>query len=306
MILHLGDEQQQAIKAGKPVVALESTIISHGLPWPQNYELATELEHIIRAQGAIPATIAVISGKLTIGISDAQISQMAQQGKAAIKLSRRDLPTSIALGLNGSTTVAATMMAAHMAGIRIFATGGIGGVHRGGQDSLDVSADLYELGRTKIAVVCAGAKSILDLPRTLEILESQGVPVFGYGCDQFPAFHCISSGLPVDWRVDDVDTIANILKMRDRFEAEKSMLGGELITIPIPAADAIEYGVMQGFINQALRMAQDDGISGKAITPYLLEKLAILSDQRSIAANLALIRNNAKLAAKLAVCYHQA
>ena len=289
---------QNALDDGKPVVALESTIISHGLPYPMNRELALELEETIRQEGATPATIGICQGRIKIGMSGREIENFTD-GSGIAKVSRRDFATIVALGGDGATTVSGTMIAAYLAGIRVFATGGIGGVHRGAEDSMDISADLLELAQTRVAVVCAGAKSILDLPKTLEVLETNGVPVLGFQTDAFPAFHTIDSGLGVDMNVASPEDIASILKARE----DLGLKGGEIIANPIPAAFAMDKTEVNGWIDSALVQAKTEGITGKATTPYLLAKIAELSEGRTITANKALVLNNARLAAKIAVSY---
>lgn len=287
-----------ALADGRPVVALESTIISHGLPWPQNLEVARDLEAAIREEGAVPATIGIVKGRIVVGLSDDQIVEFAQNTNV-VKVSRRDLATVVALGQDGATTVASTMICAAMAGIRLFATGGIGGVHRGAEVSMDISADLVELARTQVGVVCSGAKSILDLPKTLEFLETNGVPVLGYQTDQFPAFHSRESGLGVDQDVQDPAAMARILKMRE----ELHMDAGEVIANPIPEADEIAKPIIDGWIATALREAEEQDVRGKDVTPFLLSRLAELSEGKSVAANLALVKNNARVAARIAQAY---
>lgn len=287
-----------ALGEGRPVVALESTIISHGLPWPQNLEVARDLEATIREEGAVPATIGIVKGRIVIGLSDEQIVAFAQNNEV-VKVSRRDLATVVALKQDGATTVASTMICAAMAGIRVFATGGIGGVHRGAEVSMDISADLMELARTQVAVVCSGAKSILDLPKTLEFLETHGVPVLGYQTEDFPAFHSRESGLAVDQAVDDATSMADILKMREALQ----MGAGEVIANPIPEADEIAKPIIDGWITTALKEAEEQNVRGKDATPFLLSRLAELSDGKSVAANLALVKNNARVAAHVARAY---
>lgn len=284
-----------ALKAGKPVVALESTIITHGMPWPQNVETARKVEAAVRAGGAEPATIAVLDGVIHAGLEDSQLEAM---GKATgfLKLSRADLGYAVATGKNGSTTVAATMIAADRAGIRVFATGGIGGVHRGVEKTYDISADLQELARTPVCVVCAGAKAILDLPKTLETLETLGVPVVGYGSDEFPAFWSRKSGLAAPMRLDDPADIAALIRAR----AELRLDGGVLVGNPIPLADEIAANKINPAIEAAVDEADAMGISGKALTPFLLSRMLDLTEGRSLIANIALVENNARLAAKIA------
>ena len=298
--IDLSSEIASAIKSGRPMVALESTIISHGLPYPKNRELAFQLEETVRAGGAVPATIGIVGGRIKVGMSSAEIEFFAKGDVDIAKVSRRDFANVIALAQNGATTVAATMMAAQMVGIRVFATGGIGGVHRGGEDDMDISADLTELAQTQVAVVCAGAKSILDLPKTLEVLETNGVPVLGFQTDTFPAFHTRDSGLGVDMNMDSAGAIARILKTRE----ELGIKGGEIIANPIPIEFAMDKIEVDGWIDEALKDAKVDGIKGKDTTPYLLAKIAELSGGRTIAANEALVINNTKLAAAIACAYH--
>ncbi|MBN2303465.1 MAG: pseudouridine-5'-phosphate glycosidase [Anaerolineae bacterium] len=300
MTLHnalvFSNEVAAAIWAGSPVVALESTLITHGFPYPANVDTALAMEAAIRAEGAIPATIAVIKGSIKVGLDGNEIEMLAGLGQAGVrKCSRRDLPIVAGLRQHGATTVAGTMIVAHMAGIKVFATGGIGGVHRGHPQ--DVSADLIELGRTPITVVCAGAKSILDLPLTLEVLETQGVPVLGYGTDTLPAFYSRSSGLPIDQRVDSPEDVAAIAAARD-------LLGlghGILVAVPVPEADALPVDVAETAIAQATQEANAQGISGKDITPFVLGRVLELTGGRSQSANIAALVNNARVGARIAV-----
>ncbi len=294
-LLTYSPEVAAARKAGEAVVALESTIIAHGLPRPRNLETARLLEAEVRAAGAVPATIAVADGRLRIGLDDAQLEELAGADNV-LKVSRRDLAACLATGRTGATTVAATMVAAHLAGIRVFATGGIGGVHRGAERDFDVSADLEELGRTPVAVVCAGAKSILDLPKTLEVLETKGVAVIGYRTDEFPAFFCRASGLPVPQRLDSVAEIANLLDVQRRL----GLASGILLVNPIPAASALPEELVEGAIAEAIAVAAAAGIGGKAITPFLLARIVELTGGQSVEANVALALSNARLAAELA------
>ncbi|WP_372398138.1 pseudouridine-5'-phosphate glycosidase [Azospirillum sp. HJ39] len=289
-------EVADALAGNRPVVALESTVISHGMPYPRNLETARALEAEVRAAGAVPATIAVLDGRIRIGLDDGALDRLATGGHAVRKLSRRDLPIALAAGALGATTVAATMIAARLAGIAVFATGGIGGVHRGAETSFDVSADLEELARTSVCVVCAGAKSILDLPKTLEVLETRGVPVLGFGTAEFPAFYSRRSGLPVDHRCDNVTEVADILRTKWRLGLE----GGVLLANPIPAGDELDADAMETAVAQALADAEAKGIKGKDITPHLLAALERLTGGRSLTANIALIRNNARVAAGVA------
>jgi pseudouridine-5'-phosphate glycosidase len=294
--LSITSEVKAALAAGKPVVALESTIITHGMPYPQNLAMAQEVEDVIRAQGAVPATIAIMDGRLCVGISGDDLVRLAEEGHKAAKASRRDVAALLASGEMAGTTVATTMQIAALAGIRIFATGGIGGVHRGAEDSFDISADLEELGRTPVTVICAGAKSILDIAKTLEVLETNGVPVLGFGTNDFPAFWARESGFKVDHRFDDAESVAKMLAV----QADLGM-GGVLIANPIPEADAWEAGAIEGFISQALADADAQGIAGKATTPFLLQRIFELTGGKSLQSNIALVKNNARVAADIAV-----
>jgi len=293
--LSYSDEVAQARKSGAPIVALESTIITHGMPWPQNVETARRVENTVRAAGAVPATIAVLDGALHIGLSDQQLEQLGQ-AKDVAKLSRADLAACMASGNTGATTVAATMIAAHLAGIRVFATGGIGGVHRGAELSFDISADLRELSKTPVCVVAAGAKAILDLPKTLEVLETLGVPVITYGQDAFPAFWSRDSGLPSPLRMDTAQDIARAQMMRSHIGLE----GGQLIANPIPASAEIPAQTLAPVIKAALDAAKREGISAKAVTPFLLDRIFRATDGASLQANIALVENNARLGAQIA------
>jgi len=288
-------EVQAARKAHKPVVALESTIITHGMPWPENLEMANSVEHCIRDAGAVPATIAVLEGRLCVGLSQQQLRQLAQTRNAA-KLSRADLAACLATGGTGATTVAATMIGAAQAGISVFATGGIGGVHRGAETSFDISADLHELAQTSVTVVAAGAKAILDLPKTLEVLETLGVPVIAYRQDWFPAFWSATSDLPAPLRMDTVDQIARAHTTR----AQLGLSGGQLVANPVPVKDQISQREMAPFITQALAEAAQQGITGKKVTPFLLQRIFDLTQGRSLQTNIALVRNNARLGAEIA------
>lgn len=294
--LDIAPEIAAALADGRAVVALESTIIAHGMPYPDNLDVAREIERIIRQAGAVPATIAILKGRLKVGLSESELEHLAQSRDIA-KASVRDLPVLLAGQRDGATTVASTMRVAAMAGIRIFATGGIGGVHRGAELSGDVSADLTEFARSPVAVVSAGAKAILDLPRTLEMLETLSVPVIGYGCDEFPSFYSRSSGLPLQARADTADKMARILAARWRLDSQ----GGVLIANPIPAADEIPAPLIEGKIRDALSQAQIGGVTGKDVTPYLLSRLRILTEGASQRANVALVLNNARIAAEIAV-----
>jgi len=293
--LVLGAEIAAARSDDRPIVALETTILTHGMPYPQNLETARSVERIVRESGAVPATIAVLGGTIHIGIDDQQLSRLAQ-AKAVRKLSRADLPFAVASGSDGSTTVAATMFCAHLAGIGVFATGGIGGVHRGAETTFDISADLEELARTPVAVVCAGAKAILDLPKTLEALETRGVPVICYGSAEFPAFWSRSSGLPAPLRLDTVDEIARFLAVKGAL----GLIGGTLVANPIPPENEIAAAELRPLIDIAVEDARLQGVAGKAVTPFLLERLTALTGGRSLAANIALIEHNARLGARLA------
>lgn len=284
-----------ALAQGRPVVALESTIIAHGLPWPDNLACARLLEDTVRAHGAEPATIGLINGCIKIGLTAAELEHFARARDIA-KVSRRDLAAVLTRGSGGATTVAATMYCAHLAGIRVFATGGIGGVHRGAELSFDVSADLTELGRTPVAVVCAGAKSILDLPKTLEVLETWGVPVIGYGSDHFPAFYVRETALPVDERVDTPAEAARLIHSQLALG-----LPGLVLAVPIPAAAALPETEVEHWLAQALHEATQAGVSGKALTPFLLARVGELSAGRTLQANLALVQHNAAVAAAVAV-----
>ncbi|KPF49625.1 pseudouridine-5-phosphate glycosidase [beta proteobacterium AAP121] len=295
-LLDLHPEVADALHHGRPVVALESTIISHGMPWPQNAETALRVEAAVREHGAVPATIAVIDGRLKAGLSREQIESLAQQGLAVPKASRRDLPLLIARGATGATTVAATMIVAALAGIRVFATGGIGGVHRGAETSFDISADLQELARTSVAVVCAGAKAILDLPLTLEYLETQGVPVLGYGTDELPAFYSRESGLKLPSRVDTPAALAAVLHAKWQAGLE----GGVVIANPIAPEHEIPQPRIAGYIAQALAEAQAQGVAGAAVTPFLLARVSALTGGASLKANIELVLSNARLAAQVA------
>lgn len=284
-----------ALSAGKPIVALESTIISHGMPYPQNLETARGVEAIIRENGATPATIAILDGRLKVGLSDAEIERVAKSPDM-MKTSVRDMPVLVAQRGNGATTVASTMRIAAMAGIHVFATGGIGGVHRGAAKSMDISADLQEMARSDVAVICAGAKSILDIGLTLEYLETQGVPVVTLGSDDFPAFYSRESGHKSPFRAEDPAEIAAIMKAK----WEMGLAGGLVIANPIPLADEIPGVEMDRQIHAALVEADTMGVKGKAVTPFLLQHVAAITEGRSLTANIALVRNNAKLAAAIA------
>ena len=289
---------EHALREGAPVVALESTIITHGMPYPENLKMARSVEAIIREEGATPATIAVLDGALHIGLSDSQAEALAQT-KGAMKLSRADLAFAMVQGSTGGTTVAATMMAAHAAGISVFATGGIGGVHKDAETSFDISADLDELARTPVTVVSAGAKAILDIPKTMESLETRGVPVIAFGQDALPAFWSRDSGMVAPLRIDSADEIAAFMALRHQQKVFSH--GGILITNPVPADSEIPLSEMSSLIAQAQREAADKGIAGKDVTPWLLGRILEISDGKSLETNIALVKNNAKLAAQIAV-----
>jgi pseudouridine-5'-phosphate glycosidase len=295
--LDIAPEVDLALRQGRAVVALESTIISHGMPYPQNVATALRVEAEVRASGAVPATIAVMNGRLSAGLSPAQIESLGQAGPTVAKVSRRDLPFVTAAGQTGATTVAATMIIAAMAGIRVFATGGIGGVHRGASQSFDISADLQELARTSVAVVCAGAKSILDLGLTLEYLETHGVPVVGYRTAHLPAFFTRDSGFSVDYEMESAESIARLLQVKWSLGLD----GGVVIANPIPAHFAMPRAEIDAAIEQALSDARAQGISGKQTTPFLLDRVNALTGGHSLAANIELVLNNARLAAAIAV-----
>ncbi len=294
--LSFSDDVASALASGKPVVALESTIITHGMPWPQNFETALGVEEVVRENGAVPATIAVFDGKIHIGLDREQLEKLAKMSDV-MKLSRADFAFALAMKKPGSTTVAATMMAAELAGIDVFATGGIGGVHKGAEKTFDISADLTELGRTNTIVVCAGAKAILDVEKTLEVLETQGVPVIGFGCDNVPAFWSRDSPYDVPLRLDQASDIADLWQARK----DIGQNGGVLITNPVPLADEISALEMGQYIHQAINEAEAAGVKGKAVTPWLLGRIVEITDGRSLKTNIALIRNNAKLAAQISV-----
>ena len=297
--LDVKPEVAEAIAQGKPVVALESTIISHGMPYPQNVETALQVEKIIRENGAVPATIAIIGGRLKAGLTPEEIASFGKKGQAIAKASRRDLAVLCARGQDGATTVTTTMIIAHMAGISMFATGGIGGVHRGAETTMDISADLEELARTPVMVVCAGAKSILDLGLTLEYLETHGVPVIGYGTEELPAFYTRTSGFPVDYRVDTPEELAAAFRAQN----DMALGGGMLVTNPIPEAYSMDPAVINGAIDQAVTECREKGIHGKGITPFLLARVAELTGGDSLASNIQLVYNNARVAAQTAAAY---
>lgn len=295
--LDVAPDVAEALRAGDPVVALESTIISHGMPYPRNVDTATAVEDIVREGGAMPATIGVLSGRLKVGLSADEIRHLGKRGTDVIKCSRRDLPFVVARKQDGATTVAATMIIAAMAGIRVFATGGIGGVHRGVQETMDISADLEELASTSVAVVCAGIKSVLDIGRTLEYLETKGVPVVGYGTDALPAFYSRESGFPVDYRVDTAAEMAAAMNIKWAM----GLQGGMVVAAPIPEQHALDSDEIDGVIEEAITEMQRQGITGKDTTPFLLARIAERTGGRSLEANIQLVKNNAGVAADIAV-----
>lgn len=294
--LRVAPQVQSALSQGKPVVALESTIISHGMPYPRNVETALAVEAIVRENGAVPATVAIIGGKITVGISRDEIEYLGKKGLSVTKTSRRDLPLLLARGEDGATTVAATMIGALLAGVKVFATGGIGGVHRGAETTMDISADLEELAQTGVMVVCAGAKSILDLGLTLEYLETKGVPVIGYQTEELPAFYTRRSGFKVDCRLDTPEEIAAVFQAK----MDCGLLGGMLVTNPIPEEYAMDFDTINKAIGNALDEAKKLNIKGKEITPFLLDKIQKLTGGESLESNIRLVYNNAALGAKIA------
>ncbi|CAM3446812.1 Pseudouridine-5'-phosphate glycosidase [Xenorhabdus nematophila F1] len=299
--LDISPEVIHALADDRPVVALESTIISHGMPYPQNREMALEVEQCIRDNGAVPATIAIIEGRMKVGLSHDEIELLAQERHRVTKVSRRDLPFVVAAGKQGATTVASTMIIAEMAGISVFATGGIGGVHRGAEHTFDISADLQELAMTNVAVVCAGAKSILDLGLTIEYLETHGVPLVGYQTEKLPAFFCRSSQFPISIRLDEPRQIAQAMKVK----WHSGLKGGLVISNPIPESFAMPEDQINDAIEQAVGEAEEQGIYGKESTPFLLARVAELTGGESLQANIELVFNNAKLAAQIAIAYQE-
>lgn len=299
MNVKFSEDVAAAMKAGRPVVALESTIIAHGMPFPQNLEMARDVEHMIRKHGAVPATIAVVDGVLCAGLEDDVLEHFAKAGPGIMKVSTRDLPYVVARKMTGATTVASTMRIAAMAGIAVFATGGMGGAHRGADRSFDISADLGEFAQSDVAVVTAGAKAILDLALTLEILESHGVPVVGFGTDEFPAFYSRQSGHKLTLRCDTPAEVAAVL----RAKWEMGLYGGVVVANPIPAPDEIPAAEIAPQIERAIAEATEQGISGKEVTPFLLKRMTEITEGRSLAANIALVMNNARVAAEIAVAY---
>lgn len=294
--LVVSKEVQEALSMGKPVVALESTIISHGMPYPKNVETALNVEKIVRENGAVPATIAIIGGKLTVGISPEEIDYLGKKGLKVTKASRRDIPVLVARKEDGATTVAATMIIANLAGVKIFATGGIGGVHRGAETTMDISADLEELANTNVNVVCAGAKSILDIGLTLEYLETKGVPVIGYQTDKLPAFYTRDSDFNVNYRMDDPLEIAKAIKAKN----ELGLNGAMLIANPIPVDYSMDRKEIDTVIENAVKEAESLGVKGKDITPFLLDKIQKITEGRSLEANIQLVYNNVRLGAQIA------
>ncbi len=291
-------EVKKALELDQPVVALETTIISHGMPYPKNVQMAKEVEKIIRDHGAVPATIGIMNGKIKIGLNDAELEEFATN-KQVEKVSRRDLSYILSSGKIGATTVAATMIAVDLAGIRIFATGGIGGVHRGAETTMDISADLTELAHTNVAVICAGVKSILDIGRTLEYLETQGVPVVGYKTDEFPSFYSRESGFGVDFRLDQPEEAGSMLKTK----WELNLNGGVVISNPVPVEHAMNHAEIESVILKALQNAEEQAIAGKNVTPFLLDSIKQLTGGKSLETNIALVKHNAEVAAKIAVAY---
>ncbi|MCR5300147.1 MAG: pseudouridine-5'-phosphate glycosidase [Erysipelotrichaceae bacterium] len=298
--LSITPEIEEALKNGTPVVALESTILSHGMPYPENLEFAHKVEEVIRAEGAIPATMAVMGGKLKVGLNSEELEIMCRAENVG-KMSRRDIPVYLATGKTGATTVATTMLIASLAGIRVFATGGIGGVHRGGENTMDISADLQEFANTPVAVVTAGAKQILDIGRTLEYLETFGVPVLGFRTDEFPAFYCRTSGYKLDYCCQDEEEVAKIMNTK----WELGMKGGLVIGNPIPEEYALDFNEMEEVINNAIKLAEEKHIRGKNITPFLLATIKDMTKGVAFASNVQLALNNAKIAARIAVKYQE-
>ena len=294
--LELSPEVEKALKEGRPVVALESTIISHGMPYPANVETARKVEQLVRDRGAVPATIAILDGKLKAGLSDEEIEFLGQ-ATDVIKASRRDIPYIVSQGKNGGTTVGATMVVAALAGIKVFATGGIGGVHRGAEHTMDISADLEELGRTDVVVVCAGAKAILDLGLTLEYLETKGVPVLGFKTNRLPAFWTNTSEFPVDYRVETAKEVAEIADTKWNLD----LSGGVLVANPIPAEHSMDADFINNAIQDALKEAEAEGIHGKETTPFLLSKIKDITEGKSLESNIELVYNNARVASDIAV-----
>lgn len=300
-LIDLTKEVQEALENNQPVVALESTIISHGMPYPQNVEMAKKTEEIIRENGAVPATIAIMDGRIKVGLTEDDLELLAKEGRNVTKVSRRDLAEVIAMKTLGATTVASTMLCADLAGIKFFVTGGIGGVHRGFEEHMDVSADLDELGKTDVAVISAGAKSILDLPRTLEYLETKGVPVIGYQTDELPAFFTRESGLKLASHFDTTEDIAKVIKAKH----DLGLTGGTSVVNPIPEDEALDKDYINGVIQEAVEQMEKDGVGGKEATPYLLKAIVEKTDGKSLEANINLVYNNAKIGAQIAVDYYK-
>ena len=299
MNVRVNPEVEKALKEHKPVIALESTIISHGMPYPQNVETAMKIESIIREHGGVPATVGLVDGEGVVGLTPEEIEEMGKRGMSIPKVSRRDLPMIIAEKSWGATTVATTMILASMAGVEFFVTGGIGGVHRGAESTFDISADLEELGRTNVTVICAGAKAILDLPKTLEVLETKGVPVLGYQTSELPAFYTRTSGLKVDYAIKDAKDAANIVKAKRNL----GLNGGILITNPIPEQYSMDPEVINKVIDEAIKEMDEKGIKGKQCTPFLLAKIAEITEGKSLAANIQLVFNNAAVGTEIAKEY---
>lgn len=299
--IKISKEVQNALDNNLPIVALESTIISHGMPYPKNLHTALECEQIVRDNGCVPATIAIIKGKLCVGLEKEDLEYLAYTGLKVTKVSRRDIPVIVAKGADGATTVSATMYIASLAGIKVFATGGIGGVHRGAEISMDISADLDEFAKTNVTVVCAGAKAILDLPKTLEYLETKGVPVIGYQTKTLPAFYTRKSDYSVDYQMDTPDEIAKMMKTK----WDLGLNGGVLVTNPIPEEYSLDEEIMNKAINEAIESANNEGISGKEITPYLLDKIQKITSGTSLESNIKLVHNNCKLASLICKAYYE-
>ena len=297
-MLHLSAEVKQALAENKPVVALESTIIAHGFPYPENFQLGLELEGLLRAEGVVPATIGILGGKLKVGLTEDELHYIAQT-RDIPKASLRDIPALVALGLDGATTVATTMQIAHLAGIKVFVTGGIGGVHRGAEESFDISADLQALATYNLMVVCAGAKSVLDLPKTLEVLESQGTMVVGYQTEHFPAFYLRDSGLKVDYAMDEPAQIVKTFRTKEAL----GIPGGMVVATPIPPQDELDSGQFDAWLETILGEVAAQGVQGKNVTPYILGRLHEISEGETVKANIALVKNNLLLGAKLAHMY---
>ena len=300
-LIDLTTEVKEALENNKPVVALESTIISHGMPYPQNVEMAKKTEEIIRENGAVPATIAIMNGRIKVGLTEDDLELLAKEGRNVTKVSRRDLAEVVAMKTLGATTVASTMLCAELAGIKFFVTGGIGGVHRGFEEHMDVSADLDELGKTDVVVISAGAKSILDLPRTLEYLETKGVPVIGYQTDELPAFFTRESGLKLASHFDTTEDIAKVIKAKH----DLGLTGGTSVVNPIPEDEALDKDYINGVIQEAVEQMEKDGVGGKEATPYLLKSIVEKTDGKSLEANINLVYNNAKVGAQIAVDYYK-